>query len=447
MAEDDTTDEPIATTPTAPIATGPITTTSTGGDTATSTSHTPYPGELKAIEDALAAKKAAAQGGLDLADTQATGQARIADIQGDAAEQARRDAIDAQADALDWQDRIKAATAAHDQAYTTLAGTEYHDRFADQHGGKKVLSAIGMLLTGASGNQAANQALDAYINNTTQQDFERQKAQRNENLELLKQRGADINQLYTQWEKESALAATRRQLQHEAVAAKILEEGTRAGIPAAQIQATIAYQNQIAKAQDEKAQALSHFGATYAHTKELTPKVTTVEGKVQGAGKATPGADAAFNGDVDYLIQHPPSKAAKDAALRVILDKPTILQQGAGLLSGGNLPDFYEGLSEEDRTAAETIVRAAPRIAQSQMHSTRGVTDPKALHAAVESSIPEAGDDKANARKRTNLLRATGREPLPAGSPAAPAPKASPPSPPAQIANATGNANRNASAR
>ncbi len=419
----------VTTAPVPPGYAGPITTTTTGGDQSTYSTTKPAPGEVQAINAALGHREEGAQLAKDAADAQALGQQQIADLQGTQSDLAHQQAADAAADHQAMVDRIDAARGKYEESQAALAGTPFHKYWDNASTPNKILTGVGALFTGLSGNSAAQAALNQSLDSRINQDFEVQKAKRADQFELAKQRGADVNALYSQWEKEEAHSAVKRQLAHEAVAAQILEIGTRAGIPRDQLLASAAYNNQIAQAQEDKAKALSHFDAHGQTTRELTPKVSTTEGKLQGGAKgAGPGGAQAFAGDVEYLKAHPPSAKALDAASRALTDKPTIVSQGAGLLEGGRLPDYFAGLTEEEKQSAETVMRVVPRVAMANSGGTRAVNDKDRLLAAVHSSIPVAGDEKANARKFKNLSMISGAAPTPVamGASAGPRPASKP---------------------
>jgi hypothetical protein len=430
MADEETQDyaEPAAS---VPVPVGPVTTTTTGGDTSQATSTRAAPGEMDAIQAALAAGTGAATSQNAIGDAQELRSTQLADAQAEQSDLLRQQASDAAAEHQDMLDRLEEARAAHSQAEAAVSKEPFHTLLSSDVTGKSLIRQIGLMFTALSGSQVGMDAIARQVDNEIKNDFATQKANRDDQIEKAKRSGANVMDLYSQWEKQNAMAAVKEQRAREALAAKIVEIGTRAGIPVDKLQNNVLVQKMLAEAEAKKAQALSHFDAHFTTTRELTPKVSVQEGKT---AKGQPQGQENLQSDVDLLRAHPPSRAALDAARRAVMEHPTILQEAAGLLQGGKLPDFFSGLSEEDRASAEAVLRVTPRIAQAQFNSTRAVTDKEALATVMESSIPVAGEDKAAAtRKQRNLLRATGRDFAPPTAPTgeAPVPAASTPAAPA----------------
>ena len=406
--------QPITSQPaqTPPGYAGPITTTSSGGDTATATSRKPAKGEMQAINEAEAASLAAADAQKAAGEAKETGAAGTADLQDKAADLMRQQAVDAAAKAQDMQDRIEAARAAHSQAYADLDGEPYHNLFDTYSTGKKIAMAIGMGLTGASGNAAANEQLNSYMDNLVKNDFAQQKAKREDQINIAKMRGEDVNQLYKQWEMGNAQEAVKEQKAREAIAQEILAQGPRAGIPVDKLMNTVAYQNMIAGAKEKKAAALGHFDSVYQSNRELNPKVSVVEGKLQGGkgGKTTGPIAEVPSSDVDFVTKNPLTPQELDAARRMVTQDPGLIEKFKGFISGGQLPDYLAKLSPDSQAKVQAAVRLATPVAEVVTNNKRAGTNKDALTSVLLSHIPSTTDTpEAGKRKIDSLNKVTGR--------------------------------------
>jgi hypothetical protein len=181
----------------------------------------------------------------------------------------------------------------------------------------------------------------------------------------------------------------------------------RNGVPVAALQNNANYQKAVADVYGKKAEALRSYTNHYTVTKQLSPKVSTVEGKLQGghgagaAGKTVANLDAA---DIEALTKETPSVRAVDTAKREASGDPSLLARGAGLIKGEE-PDYKVGLNDQDRNHSDLVSRVLIPIAKLQNHSTRKPSKEE-LTAAAEAVIPNASDTpEGKARKIANLKR------------------------------------------
>jgi hypothetical protein len=397
----------------APAAVPDIITTREGGDTATSSSATPAPGVLGDLNQANLQRQAAAETTQGAADLQAEADKKDADAQDFDAAQKQQQAQVAQNDLQLLQQRTDAANALKAKADIELGGSspQFHNLLQNESTARKVATGIGLLFTGMSGNVEAQKAQMAELDNQVKNDFNVQRENYNSKLQYAKLKGEDVNDLYSQYEKYQGFSHAAEQKANEAVAAKILAEAKRNGIPVQQAMATSAYQNAVANAADHQAQSLGAYARHYQTTRQLTPTVTDVEGKVQGKGtKATAPIANVDSNDIDFLRKNPPTEKARDAARRLLTNDPGIIDKIKGVVSGGNLPDYLSRLTPDERAQAEAIVRVTPPLAEVSTNNKRAGTNKEMLVGTMESHIPSATDTPTSRKmKEANLDKATGR--------------------------------------
>lgn len=386
--------------------TSPITTTTEGGNEATSSSSRLSP-------DAVAAVNESEQAGLDAAEkaheagaADVTAKSAVADVQDSLSDLSHQQAADRAASDLSRQDIIDNAQKAHDQDMTEARAAGYHKLFDNISTGKKLGIAAGMLLTGLSGNVEAQKLQFDDINNQITNDFNAQKAKHEERLRVAAQSGQDINSLYADWERSNAQLSAREATARQAVLDKMQEVAMRNGIPVASLQNDANFKAAQAAVIAKKAEALKSNVNHYTMTKQLTPKVQTVEGKLQGgkggaAGKVVANLDQK---DIDELAASTPTQRAVDAAKREASGDPSLLAKGAGLIKGEE-PDYKVGLNDADRNHADLVSRVLIPLAKLQNKSTRKPSKEE-LTAVAEAVIPSDRDTpEGKARKIANLKR------------------------------------------
>lgn len=400
-------EEEQQTVPVGSAITSPITTTTEGGNEATSSSS-------RLGKDAVAAVDASEQAGLDAAEkaheagaADVTAKAATADVQDSLSDLSHQQSADRAAGDLERLDIIKRAQEAHDQDMTQARQAGYHKLFDNILTGKKLGMSAGMLLTGLSGNVEAQKLQFDDINNQITNDFNAQKAKHEEQLRVAAQSGQDVNSLYADWERSNAQLSAREAVARQAVLDKMQETAMRMGIPVASLQNDANFKAAQAAVIAKKADALKSNVNHFTVTKQLTPKVQTVEGKLQGgkgagaAGKVVANLDQA---DIDELIKSTPSQRAVDTAKREASGDPSLLSRGAGLIKGEE-PDYKVGLNDQDKNHADLVSRVLIPIAKLQNKSTRKPSKEE-LTAAAEAVIPNDRDTpEGKARKIANLQR------------------------------------------
>jgi hypothetical protein len=285
---------------------GPVETQSTNTSSG-STQTVATPDDRAAIQGQLDANNAAAQGQVDVGQAQADQANAVADVQGEDADLARQQAADAAADHQAYLDRIDTARKQAADAEDALKNHKYEDYWTKQGTGKTILHNIGKLLVGFGGNVAGQQAFNDATQNAIKEDFDHQRADYAQKLDLAKQKGADVNDLYSQWEREMGASKVKEAKAHEAVAAKALEVATRAGIPVDQAKNNVLVQQMLAGAQQKRLEAQFHFDRTNRFEKTKSDQIQDQKG-AKGPTADQLKADAEVSDmtpDAQYLHDHP----------------------------------------------------------------------------------------------------------------------------------------------
>ncbi len=262
---------------TVPATQGP-TETQTTGSTSGSTQTVMTPADKAAIEGQFAANTNAANLQQQVGDAEATKAAQLADVQGQDADLYRQEAADAAATHQDYLDRVENARQQQRDAEDALKDHKFENYWSKQSTGHKILQALGTIATCFSGNQTAMNALNEQTNNLIKQDFDQQRAEYAQKLDQARMKGEDVNSLYSQWERELAASKTKEAKAHEAIAAKALEVGTRAGIPLDQLTNSVLVQNLLANANQKRLESQLHFDRTNRFERSQNTSTTSQKG-------------------------------------------------------------------------------------------------------------------------------------------------------------------------
>lgn len=266
--------------------------TTTAGTTSNSSNGFTQTQETPEDKDAIARQLEAStkQAGLteQAGDAQATADSQKADLLDQDADLHRQESADAAADFADMQDRVARARQQQADAEDTLKNHKFEDYWGKQSTGHKLLEGLGRAITGFSGNVDAVKALNEQNQALIKQDFDQQRAEYAQKLDQARMKGEDVNQLYSQWEREMALSKTKEAKAHEALAAKMLAAGTRAGIPVGQLTNSAHVQELLAKAQAKRLESQMHYDRVNRHEAATSRSSSTSETSQKGAKGPTP---------------------------------------------------------------------------------------------------------------------------------------------------------------
>jgi hypothetical protein len=422
-----------------PVESAGTSTNATNSNTSSSTGATPAAGVMPAIAQQNDALMSAAGDQKAVGDAQAIADAQKADLQGQDAELARQQAADAAADHQDYLDRISKARSQQAEAEDALKNHKFENYWSKQSTGHKILEGIGMLTTGLSGNVAAQQAQNEQLQHTISQDFDQQRAEVAQKLEVARLKGEDVNNLYSQWQAELGASKVKEAKAHEAIAAKALEMGTRAGIPVAQLQNNVAYKTLVANAAAKKVEALQHYdrsntsARTSAIANSTDNKITDQKGPKVTKDQLEANASLAdMTPDAQSLVRNP----LTPDELKTLSKRLTAsAKEPTGL--GNRLIDGVEDLAtkkltpeQEERiaTAQRLVGRLNPLVGEKRT--------PESDLAVAMSRLPTTTDKDTT--KADRLLQTVRAQAYRTTNPAAFAKAATAPAPaPATAPNAT----------
>ncbi len=413
----------------------PIITTTEGGNTSTGTSTTPYPGAVGAINRAEGAglTGVAEQEKADEAQKQAD-EAAIPGLENDAAQKDQQAQVE-QNNLRHLQEVTDNAQRAKAAADAQLGGTspQFHNLLENASTGKKLAIALGMGVTGLSGNVEAQKAQAAAIDNMIKNDFNTQRENYNAKLNFAKQKGEDVNELYKQYEQYQGFSHAAEQKANEAVLAHIVAEAKKNGIPVEVAMRSVAAQNAIRNIEQSKANSFGSYARHYQATTQTTPKTVVTEGKEQGKGGKAPAPVANFDAeDFNALTGGKVNVTGRVGGnlTRELTKDPNFGQKLSGALGGGGAgiggpANFRAGESPDENEAHDVVGRIITSAVKLQ---TEGKRPPKAedYTNALHSLIPMEGDaPSAKERKINNLKRLAAQPGVLQGGPA-PTPAAAP---------------------
>lgn len=191
----------------------------------------------------------------------------------------RAQAADQAAQHQDYLDRIDRARNAAANAEEKFANHKFEDYWSHQSVGKRIASAFGLFLggTAASVNGGRNIAAEA-LQRDVDRDFDRQKADLDQQREVARQKGADVNGLFAQEGYENAALAIKHAKANEATAAAMLASQVEAGIPVEQAKNNVLASGLYTRAEEKRREALQHYDRTFSGTTSNKDVIGTPKG-------------------------------------------------------------------------------------------------------------------------------------------------------------------------
>jgi hypothetical protein len=387
---------------TIPAAAAP-TETQTTGSTSGSSQTVMTPADKAAIQGQFAANTNAANLQEQVGGAEADKSTQLADVQGEDADLYRQQAADAAAEHQFNLDRIEKARGQQQEAEDALKDHKFENYWSKQSTGHKVLQALGSLATGFSGNQAAMNALNQQTQDLVKQDFDQQRAEYAQKLDEARMKGADVNDLYSQWEREMGASKVKEAKAHEAIAAKALEVGTRAGIPVDQLKNSVLVQNLIANANQKRLESQLHFDRTNRFESSRNTSETTQK-DAKGANAKQLEADAELADlipDAQALTKTPLTADEMKVLIRR-LNPPK--DTGIGSTIAHKVGDWMEPSLDPDalkrvETAQRLVGRLNPLVGEKRT--------PDSDIAVAMSRLPTADDkDTTKADRLLQTIRA-----------------------------------------